>query len=677
MNKLLQHFQTPFQTIPFNDVQVEDFLPALTQAMESARLAVDELVSSAEAPSFANTIEKLDVLTDQIDFVANVFYNLHSAETNDSMQAIAEEFGRHLTEFYSDMYLNQRLFERIRSVYESAGDLELDDEAGHLLESTFKSFTRNGALLNDEDKKTLRELDTELSRLSLQFGDNVLEELNSFELVIEDKADLEGLPDNVVAAAAEAAAERGKEGVWLFTLDAPSMQPFLKFADRRDLREQLMKAFSTVASRSNEHDNRGIVKDIAHLRYRRARLLGFESHAHFVLAERMARTPENVSTFLDELFEKAKDKAAGEVAELENIQHEIDGRRDLQRWDYAYFAEKHRKRILDIDENALRPYFQLERCIEGMFTVANKLYGLTFERRMDIEVYHRDVHVYKVSNEADGSLVGILYADFFPRAGKRNGAWMTTYRSQCLRNGQDQRPHISIVCNFTPPSSGKPALLSFDEVNTLFHEFGHALHGLLSNCRYRQHSGVSVYRDFVELPSQVMECWLTERECLDLFAAHYESGEKLPAELVEKIQKSEKMNQGYAILRQISLGVLDLSWHTRSSDEVHDVEQFERDVTRKLEVLPHIAHSNLSCRFSHIFRGGYSAGYYGYKWAEVLAADAFEFFKEAGIFNREIADKFRENILSKGGSVDPMVLYKRFRGREANMDALLRRAGLS
>ncbi len=677
MNILLSQYETPYNAIPFDNIRPADFMPALSEAIKTAQQRLSAIAADPAEASFANTIEALEESDEKINQVALIFYNLHSAETNDELQDIAENFSPLLTEFYSDLYLNGDLFERVKSVHLQRADLELNPEQLTLLEKTYKAFVRNGALLNDQDKKTLRVLDQQLSTVSLSFGDNVLEETNSFTLLIDNPEDLRGLPDNVVRAAAELAKERGHADKWVFTLDAPSYVPFMKFAEKRQLREEMLKAFHSVAYRRNNYDNQENVKSIARLRFQRAQLLGFESHAHFVLEDRMARNPSHVRTFLEDLFDRAKPTADREIRELEDLQFEMEGVRDLQRWDYSFYAEKLRKKRFNFDENTLRPFFEINNSVQGMFVVAERLYGLSFSKLDNVPVYHPDVNVYRVSDSSTDEFIGLLYTDFFPREGKRNGAWMTKFKSQFFRKGVDHRPHVSIVCNFTRPTSSKPALLSFDEVNTLFHEFGHALHGLLSRCRYRSLSGTNVHRDFVELPSQIMENWLTEKECLDMFAAHYESGERISSDLVEKIKQSATLHEGCATVRQISFGVLDLSWHTQDPDKVEDVGEFEQSVMEGMEVLPHVAMSNMSCRFSHIFRGGYSAGYYGYKWAEVLDADAFESFKDEGIFNRETAEQFREHVLSKGGSEEPMVLYERFRGKKPTYDALLKRAGFS
>lgn len=675
MNPLLSEFDTPYHAAPFHTIKNEHFLPALQEAIQEARNRLQQLKANSEEPTFGNTIARLEDVTEQVSVISQIFFNLHSAETNDDLELVAQEFEPLLTDFYSDLNFDEELFRRVKSVYDNKERMALTPEESTLLDKTYTVFVRNGALLDTNHKNTLREIDRKLSALSLEFSVNALKATKAFYLDIDNEADLAGLPDAVVRAAAETASRRGKVGSWTFTLDAPSYGPFMKYARNRDLREQMYRARASVAYKNSKYDNSDIVKQIAILRHRRAELLGYSSHAHFVLEQSMAGSREKVYKLLDELFEASRPVAEKEIREVEEFQYETDGIRDLQRWDFSYYAEKMKKKMFNIDENVLRPYFRLENCIDGMFTVANKLYNLTFREITNIPVYHPDVKTYEVTDETTGEYIGLLYSDLFPRDGKRQGAWMASYLRQYIKDGIDHRPQVCIVCNFTPPVEGQPALLSFDEVSTLFHEFGHALHGLLSRCNYRSLSCTSVYRDFVELPSQVLENWLMEKECLDLFAVHYETGEKIPEEIVNHLKQSATFLQGFGTIRQLSLGLLDMAWHDGNPTNVADVGDFETEVMQKTELFPHVPESNTSCSFGHIFRGGYSAGYYSYKWSEVLDADAFEFFKEKGIFNPEVAQSFRENILSKGGSDDPVVLYRRFRGKEASVDALLRRAG--
>lgn len=674
-NPLLCDFNTPHQAAPFHLIRNEYYLPALRAAIDKARSVLEELKSDPEPPAFDNTISRLEEVTEEVTLISQIFFNLHAAETNDELELVAQEFEPILTDFYSDLNFDQQLFERIRTVYNSRNESGLTGEQLMLLEKTYTAFVRNGALLSDEDKQQLRELDQKLSTLSLEFSVNALKAVKAFALEITDEKDLEGLSDAVVHAAAECAARRGKPGSWVFTLDAPSYGPFMKYAVNRSLREQMFKARASVAYKDSGFDNSEIVKQIATLRHERARLLGYSSHADFVLEQSMAGSRENVYKLLEELYEASRPVAEKEIQEVADFQYELEGVHDLQRWDFSYYAEKMKKRRFDIDETTLRPYFQIENCTNGMFIVAQKLYNLSFRHTTDVPVYHPDVKTYEVHEETTGEYIGILYLDLFPRDGKRQGAWMASYKRQYVKGGVDHRPQVSIVCNFTPPVEGQPALLSFDEVSTLFHEFGHALHGLLSQCNYRTLSCTSVYRDFVELPSQVLENWLMEKECLDLFAVHYKTGEKISEEIVRHLKESATFLQGSVTLRQLSLGLLDMAWHDGNPASVSDVGDFEEQVMKRTELFPVVPNSNTSCSFGHIFRGGYSAGYYSYKWSEVLDADAFEFFKEKGIFNPEVAQSFRDNILSKGGSADPVLLYKRFRGKEASVDALLRRAG--
>lgn len=675
MNPLRSTFDTPYEAVPFHDIKNEHFLPALQEAINEAKEHILRIKTNPDTPTFENTIAQLEDATECVSLISQIFFNLHSAETNDDLEEVAQEFEPLLTNFYSDINFDEELFRRIKSVYDRQNELDLTQEQEVLLDRNYKAFVRNGALLDNANKDILRDIDQQLSTYTLAFGVNALKATKNFALEITDKEQLAGLPDNAIQAAAERAEEQGKSGSWIFTLDAPSYGPFMKYADSRSLREELYKARASIAYKNSSYDNSAIVKQIAVLRYKRAQLLGYSSHAHFVLEQSMAGSREKVYKLLDELFTASRPIAEKEVHEIEEFQYEVDGIRDLQRWDFSYYAEKMKKKLFAIDENILRPYFPLENCIQGVFTVANKLYNLSFHEISTIPVYHSDVKTYEVREEHSNRYIGLLYIDLFPRDGKRQGAWMTSYRKQHIKDNVDHRPHVCIVCNFTPPVNDQPALLSFEELNTLFHEFGHALHGLLSQCQYRSLSCTSVYRDFVELPSQVLENWLMEKECLDLFAIHYQTGETIPADLVDRLKKSSTFLQGFGTIRQLSLGLLDMAWHDGNPDSVTDVGDFETQVMEKTELFPHVPNSNTSCSFGHIFRGGYSAGYYSYKWSEVLDADAFEFFKEKGIFDPEVAQRFKENILSKGGSGDPVQLYKRFRGKEASVDALLRRAG--
>ena len=674
MNILTQKFQTKHDTAPFSKIKNEDFLPAFQEGITSARAEIDAIVNNPEAPTFENTIEALAFSGDTLDRISNIFFNLHSAETNDKLQQIAQEVSPLLSEFSNDIRLNAKLFAKVKAVYEQKDNLNLTPEQTTLLDKNYKSFSRNGANLPEDKKDQLREIDKELSMLSLQFGENVLTETNAFQMHLTDEKDLAGLPEGAIEAARSLAKSQEKEG-WIFTLDHPSYIPFVTYADNRELRKKMAIAFGARAFQNNEHNNQDIVLKIAKLRFERANLLGYKTHAHFVLEERMAENPEKVKTFLNDLLAKAKPAAEREFKQLTQFAKELDGIEQLEKWDGAYYSEKLKQQLFNLDDEKLKPYFQLEKVLAGAFTVAQKLYGLTFTEIFDIDKYHEEVTTYEVKDE-NGNLVSIFYADFFPRKGKRNGAWMTSFKSQYIKDGINERPHISNVCNFTKPTETKPSLLTFNEVTTLFHEFGHGLHGMLANTTYPSLSGTSVYWDFVELPSQIMENWCYEAEALALFATHYQTGEMIPMELVEKIKESASFQEGMATMRQLSFGLLDMGWHGQDPTSITDVKTFETEQFAATQLYPEVKENAMSTAFSHIFQGGYSSGYYSYKWAEVLDADAFEYFKENGIFNKEIATKFKENVLSKGGTEAPMVLYKRFRGQEPKPEALLKRAGL-
>ncbi|MFD0862721.1 M3 family metallopeptidase [Sungkyunkwania multivorans] len=674
MNVLTSPFETAFSTAPFSKIKTTDFLPAIKTEITKAKIEIEEITSNTAPASFENTIEALEFSGEQLDRITSIFFNLNSAETNEEIQKIAQEVSPMLSEFANDIRLNEKLFERVKAIYEHRASLHLTKEQATLLDKKYKSFSRNGANLPEEKKQKLREIDKELSKLSLQFGENVLAETNKYELHITDESDLSGLPDGAIEAAAALAKNKEKEG-WVFTLDYPSYIPFMTYADNRELREELSLAFGSKGFHEDALDNQKIVLRIAALRHQRAQLLGYETHAHFVLEERMAETPEKVTSFLHDLLKKAKPAAEREFAQLQNFAKELDGIDQLQKWDGAYYSERLKQKLFDLDDEKLKPYFKLENVVDGVFGVAKKLFGLNFEEISDIDIYHPEVKTYKVTDEK-GAFISILYADFHPRPGKRNGAWMTSYKPQMIKDGQNERPHISIVCNFTKPTETKPSLLTFNEVTTLFHEFGHALHGMLANTTYPSLSGTSVYWDFVELPSQVLENWCYEKEALELFAKHYETGEVIPMEYVKKIKESSTFMEGMQTLRQISFGLLDMSWHGTDPSNIKDVKAYEQAAFSSTKLYPETPQTCMSTAFSHIFQGGYSSGYYSYKWAEVLDADAFEFFKEEGIFNKTVANKFKENVLSKGGTENPMELYRRFRGKAPQPEALLRRAGL-
>ena len=664
----------PFDLAPFSQIQSEHFLPAIKNAIANAKQEVDSIVTNSEPPSFSNTIEKLEYSGELLDRVTSIFFNLNSAETNEEIQKIAQEASPLLSEFSNDIALNADLFKKIETVYQNKDTLKLSPEQSTLLEKRYKSFSRNGANLPADKKEQLREIDKELSQLSLKFGENVLAETNKFEMLLTNEVDLDGLPDGAKEAAKALAISKEKKG-WLITLDYPSYIPFMTYANNRELRKKLALAFGSKGFQNNELDNQDIVLKIAKLRYERANVLGYTSHANYVLEERMAETPDKVFSFLNEILEKAKPAAQGEFKQLENFAKELDGIDQLQKWDGAYYSEKLKQKLFDLDDEKLKPYFKLENVINGVFTVASNLFGLQFEETDQVDTYHEEVKTYNVT-DTQGNFISVFYADFHPRPGKRNGAWMTSYKPQMRKDDKNIRPHISIVCNFTKPTPSKPSLLTFNEVTTLFHEFGHALHGMLANTIYPGLSGTSVYWDFVELPSQVLENWCYEKEALELFAKHYETGEVIPMELVQKIKESSTFLEGMATMRQLSFGLLDMSWHAQNPSDIKDVKAYEKKAFSGTSLYPDVAENCMSTAFSHIFQGGYSAGYYSYKWAEVLDADAFEYFKENGIFNKEVATKFKDHVLSQGGTENPMTLYKRFRGQEPKPEALLKRAGL-
>lgn len=675
MSILTHHFNTKYDTDPFSQIKNEDYLPAFQKGIALAKAEIDAIVNNSEKPTFENTIETLEFSGNTLDRISSIFFNLNSAETSDEMQKIAQEVSPLLSEFGNDVRLNAALFAKVKAVYEQKEALNLNPEQTTLLNKKYKSFSRNGANLSADKKIILREIDKELSKLSLQFGENVLAETQAFQMHLTDEKDLAGLPEGTIEAAHALAKSLEKEG-WIFTLDHPSYIPFVTYSDNRELRKKMAIAFGTRAFQNNEFDNQEIVLKISKLRFDRAQVLGYATHAHFVLEERMAENPEKVKTFSNDLLAKAKPSAQKEFAELTAFAKKLDGIDQLEKWDGAYYSEKLKQQLFNLNDETLKPYFQLEKVLDGAFTIAQKLYGITFEEIFDIDTYHEEVKTYEVKDE-DNQLVAIFYADFFPRKGKRNGAWMTSYKSQYILDNINERPHISNVCNFTKPTKTKPSLLTFNEVTTLFHEFGHGLHGMLANTTYPSLSGTSVYWDFVELPSQIMENWCYEAEALASFAYHYQTNEMIPMELVKKIKESASFQEGMATMRQLSFGLLDMGWHGQDPSNIKDIKTFETEQFSATQLYPEVKENAMSTAFSHIFQGGYSSGYYSYKWAEVLDADAFAYFQEKGIFNKEVATKFKENILSKGGTEHPMVLYKRFRGQEPKPDALLRRAGLA
>lgn len=664
----------PFDLTPFASLKTEHFKPGFEKALEQARDEIDAISKNEAPPSFENTIEALDYAGYPLERISSAFFNLNSAETNPEIQTLAQEISPMLAAFGNDITLNETLFKRVRAVYETTDTKLLSAEQQMLLTKKFRHFQRNGALLSETEKAELREIDESLSKLKLTFGEHVLEETQRFKLHLTDPTELDGLPESAREAARMLAESEGLEG-WVFTLDYPSYLPFMKYAANRGLRKKMAIAFGSRAFHEDDLDNREVLKQIASLRYQRARLLGYKNHAEFVLEERMAKSPQAVQQFLDDLLEKALPAAKREMQDLKDYANKTDGITSLEKWDSALYSEKLKKERFDLDESQLKPYFELNGVLNGMYQIAGTLFGLYFKMDPDIETYHEEVQAFRVTDEADTPMA-VFYADFHPRPGKRAGAWMTSYKPQFRKDGKNERPHISIVCNFTRPTNNTPSLLTFNEVTTLFHEFGHALHGMLADSTYPSLSGTSVYWDFVELPSQVMENWCYEPEALSLFGRHHQTGEVIPEHLVERIRASSNFLEGIATVRQLSFGMLDMAWHATDPGEIKDVKSYENKAFGATLLFPDHPQTCMSTSFSHIFQGGYSAGYYSYKWAEVLDADAFSYFSEKGIFNREVADKFKEYILSKGGTEDPMDLYIRFRGREPDPKALLERAGL-
>lgn len=673
-NVLLHPFTTKHETAPFDKIKLADYKPAITAAIEKARANIAAIKEKKATPNFTNTIEALEFSSMDLEIVSALFFNLNSAETSPEMQALAQELSPMITAFSNDVSLDQQLFEKVKYVYDDTDEGALSKEQFMLLKKHYDSFVRNGAMLESKQKERLREIDSALAKLSLTFNENVLAETQDFQLHITKIDDLNGLPEFVREAAKEEAEKRELEG-WVFTLDYPSYVPFMTYADNRDLRKKMALAFGAKAFRGNANDNRETVQQIVSLRHERAQLLGFDNHATYVLQKRMAKNPETVTEFLNDLLEKAMPAAEREFQQLSKFAKEQDGIEQLEKWDGAYYTEKLKKALFQLDDEALKPYFSLDNVIGGVFEIAHRLFGLVFKQVADIPVYHEEVKTYEVYDES-GRFIAVFYADFHPRKGKRAGAWMTSFKNQFIKDGANSRPHVAIVCNFTRPTSSKPSLLTFNEVTTLFHEFGHALHGMLADTTYPSLSGTSVYWDFVELPSQLMENWCYEAEALSLFAKHYETGELIPMEYIERIKASANFMEGMATVRQLSFGILDMAYHGNAKVNLSDLKAFESAAMAATNLYPDVAENMMSTQFAHIFAGGYSAGYYSYKWAEVLDADAFAYFEENGIFNSTVAKKFQSTVLSKGGTIHPMELYKTFRGKEPNNDALLRRAGL-
>ncbi len=664
-----------FDTAPFSKIKPEHFLPAIKTAIVEAANEINTITNNHDTPTFENTIEALEFSGQRLDRITAILYNLNSAETNPAIQEATQVAAPLLAEHANDIILNEKLFDRIKKVYEHRNTLALSPEEKTLLDKKFKSFKRNGALLAKDAQQKLRKIDKELSELKLLFSKNVLADTQAFSLQITDEKKLKGLPEAALESALKLSQEKHKEG-WTFTLDFPSYHAIVTYADDRELRKKMAIAYKQRGFQHNENNNEELVKKIALLRLERAKLLGYQTHAEYVLEERMAEKPQKVMEFLDQLYEKALPAAKKEFKKLQDFAAQ-NGIADLQIWDAAYFTEKLKKQEFDIDDKLTKPYFQLDKVVEGVFEVAQKLFDLNFIKTSDIDVYHEEVEVYKVSDN-NNRFISYLYLDFYPRTGKRAGAWMTSYKNQWKKDAKDSRPHISIVCNFNRPTDTKPSLLTFREVTTLFHEFGHSLHGMLADTVYPSLSGTNVYWDFVELPSQIMENWAYERETLNLFAKHYENDTAIPISYIRKIKEAANFMEGLATIRQLSFGYLDMAWHHQKDfSRIEKVDLFEQEAMKHTLLYPQVPNTCMSTAFSHIFSGGYSSGYYSYKWAEVLDADAFELFLEKGIFDKKTAQSFKENILEKGGSEKPMKLYKKFRGRAPKMEALLKRAGLT
>ena len=675
-NPFFSEWDTPFGVPPFDLIESKDYMPAFLKAFELHNAEIDAIIRNENSATFKNTIEALDASGEFLKRVDNVFSNLNSANTSDELQTIAKEVAPLKSAHADNIKLNEALFSRVKTVYDQIENLDLNTEQNMLLTKTYEQFVRGGANLPEDQKERFREINSRLSLLSLQFRENQLAETNSFKLIIENKDDLSGLPESVISAAAETATEMDVAGKWVFTIHKPSLIPFITYADKRDLREYLFKGYINQGNNNNENDNKAILNEMVNLRLERAQMLGFDNHAAYVLDNNMAKTPEKVYELIGSLMNAALPVAKKEASALQALINKEGGGFKLKPWDWWYYAEKLKKEKYAFDDEALRPYFELENVKQGVFEVSNKLYGLDFVQRTDLPVYHKDAVAYEVK-ETDGPTIGILFMDFFPRESKRGGAWMTSFRKQYVKDGVNVLPIIQVVCNFSKPTADKPALLSYDEALTLFHEFGHALHGLLSDCNYITLSGTAVPRDFVELPSQIMENWAGDPEVLAIYARHFETGEPIPDELLQKMKEASHFNQGFATVEFMSAALLDLDWHTITEKQDFDVLEFERASLENMQMIPEIVVRYRSPYFAHIFAGGYSAGYYSYAWAEVLDADAYEAFKENGIFDNKTATAFRENILSKGGTDDPMKLYVQFRGQEPSIEAMLKRKGLN
>lgn len=673
---LTARYTTPYQTVPFNEIKEEHYKEAFLKGIEEQLTEIDSLLANKTTPTFENTIVALEKTGDLISRTSAVFFNLLHAETNDTLENLAQELSPILTEHSNKIYQNQALFERVKAVYAQKETLTLTAEQQQLLENTYQAFVRSGAELSEKDKQTYTELSTKLSQLTLTFSQYVLKETNAYSYVITDEKELDGLPDYAKEAAAEKAKAKNQEG-WLIDLSMPSYLPIMQYATNRELRKKLYFAYNIKGNQGNEYDNKQTITDIVNTRLQLAQLMGYSNYATYKLVRTMAQDTSKVYALIDQLYTAYQPVASQEFDEIQAFARTFENNAtgELMPWDWAYYSEKVKEQKYQVNDELLKPYFELEKVKQGVFGLATALFDLQFTKNTSIQVYHPDVDAYEV-HDSKGNFIAILYTDFHPRESKKGGAWMTEFKEQWIENGENSRPHISIVMNFTPPTATSPSLLTFNELTTLLHEFGHALHGMLSNTTYASLSGTSVYRDFVELPSQLLENWATEKEFLDTFAFHYQTGEPIPSQLIEKIKKAEQFLVGYACLRQLSFCYLDMAWHTLSTPFSGDVKSFETDAWKKTLLFEPIAETCMSTQFNHIFSGGYAAGYYSYKWAEVLDADAYEVFKQQGIFNKKTATSFAENILSKGGSEHPMILYKRFRGQEPTIDALLKRNGI-
>jgi len=663
-----------YDAIPFDEIKFEHFMPAIELGLEQAYAKVEEIKNNTATPDFANTFTAMSELSEVLDYASTVYYNLMGSHSDDEFKKLAQEIAPMMSQFSSKMISDPVLFEKVKYVYDHRDEMELDSEQLRVVERQYKGFIRNGALLSDEEKEALQKLDMEMSQFSPQYIQNVMGATNAWEKLITDEKEVAGIPENALNAAAFLARQKGHETGWLFNLQIPSVLPVLNYCSNRAFREELSQAYGSKAF-NDKFDNQGLVKKIASMRFKRAQMLGYATHADYVLENRMAQNPQNVFDFLDRLFDASIEPAKAELKEIREFAKDLDGLEDFKAWDISYYAEKLKEKKFHFNAEDLRPYFQMENVVKGAFKVAEKLYGIKFNEVNDVPKYQEDVKTYEVT-EADGTYIGLLFVDLFPRVTKRGGAWMTNYQTQGFAFGKDHKPFVSIVGNLTPSTEDTPSLLNLGEVTTIFHEFGHALHGLLSNVKQAALASPNVFWDFVELPSQVMENWVTEKETLELFAHHYKTGELIPDELVEKVKKAQTFRAGSNSLRQLTLGYLDFAWHAKDPSAVEDVYEYEQAAIAKTSLMEPSPGRNTSCSFSHIFAGGYASGYYSYKWAEVLDADAFEVFKEKGLFNQEAAKSFRENILAKGNTEEPMDLFVKFRGRKPDPDALLRRVGL-